>query len=92
MADFMGFNLEKLSQSLFTNAKNQFEKQGYTTRVYLSNPNNPVFIAKKAGTNIEIPANKNIIIVNGETHVINGVAVFNGKDFFVSKQALQFLP
>jgi alkaline phosphatase len=92
MAEFMGFNLEKLSQSLFTNAKEQFEKQGYTTEMNLSNQNNPVFIAKKAGTKIEIPANKNLIVVNGETRVLNGVAVFNGIDFFVSKQALQLLP
>lgn len=92
MAEFMGFNLEKLSQSLFTNAKEQFEKQGYRTKMNYANQNNPVFVAKKAGYKIEIPVNKNIIIVNGKSHVTNGVAVFNGKDFFVSERALQLLP
>lgn len=92
MAEFMGFNLETLSQSLFTNAKEQFEKRGYTTGINFTNRYNPVFVAKKAGVTIEIPVNKNIIILNGKSHVLNGVSVFNGFDFFVSKQALQLIP
>ncbi len=92
MAAFMGFNLEKLSQSLFINAKDAFQKQGYVTKMDHSKKYNPVFVATKKDVSIEIPANKNIITVNGKPHSLNGVSIFNGSEFFVSEQVKEFLP
>ncbi|MCM3602522.1 alkaline phosphatase [Robertmurraya korlensis] len=92
MAEFMGVNLEKLSQSLFINAKETFEKQGFVTKIDQSKKYNPVFVATKKGASIEIPANKNIITVNGKSHSLDGVSIFNGRDFFVSEQVKEFLP
>lgn len=92
MAEFMGVNLEKLSQSLFMNANEFFEKQGFVTKIDQSKNHNPIFVAAKRDVSIEIPANKNIIMVNGKSHSLNGVAVFNGRHFFVSEQVKEFLP
>ncbi|WP_066058734.1 alkaline phosphatase [Robertmurraya korlensis] len=92
MAEFMGFHLEKVSQSLFMNAKEHFEKQGYVTKMDHAQKYNPVFVATKGDLSIEIPANKNIMMVNGKTHKLNGISVYNGTDFFVSEQVKEFLP
>lgn len=92
MASFMGINLEKTTDKLFVNAKKSFEQKGYKTRLDITDENNPVFIAEKQKIKIELPVNKNIAHVtqNKKTFVktLDGVSVYNGKDFYVSKNAL----
>ncbi|AGX06947.1 MULTISPECIES: alkaline phosphatase [Bacillaceae] len=92
MAKHMGFNLKSVTDKLFVNAKESFEKKGYKTRIDVTDANNPVFIAEKSKTKIELPVNKNIahIVQNNRivTKKLDGVTVFNGKDFYVSEKAL----
>ncbi|SDG77509.1 alkaline phosphatase [Planococcus glaciei] len=92
MAGFMKFDLEKVSDKLFVNARESFESKGYTTRIDVTDANNPVFIAEKAKIKIELPVNKNIAHVTQNkksyTKTLDGVTVYNGTDFFVSKKAL----
>lgn len=92
MASFMGFNLEKVSQSLFSNARVQLEELGYQTEVNLLDKFNPVLVARKGKNKIMIPANKNIINVNGVSHMLNGVCVYNQSDFYIPEQAMEFVP
>ncbi|TYR74152.1 alkaline phosphatase [Rossellomorea vietnamensis] len=93
MASFMGFNLEKMTDKLFLNAQQEFKKKGYKTKVDVSDINNPVFIAEKGNERIEIPANKNIAVsVKNRktiTKTLNGVSVYNGKDFYVPQDAVR---
>lgn len=93
MAEFMGFDLQKLSNKLYMNAKDSFEKKGYSTRIDVTDPNNPVFIAKKGKQKVELPANKNIVISktpkSTKQKEINAITVYNGKDFYISEQALK---
>lgn len=93
MADFMGVNLEKTTDKLFVNARESFEKKGYKTRIDVTDENNPVFVAEKNKKKIEVPANKNIITVTdkkkSKTKTLDGVTVYNGKDFYVSEKALK---
>ena len=95
MAQFMDFDLSKLSKKLFVNAEDTLEKKGYSTRLDVTDPNNPVFFAEKNNQKYEIPANKNIVIKKTgkstkqlETKTIS---VYNGKDFYVSEEALKLV-
>ena len=89
----MGFDLQKLSNKLYMNAKDSFEKKGYSTRIDVTDPNNPVFVAKKGQQKVELPANKNIVISktpkSTKQKEINAITVYNGKDFYISEQALK---
>jgi alkaline phosphatase len=95
MAQFMGFDLNQLTKKLYTNAKDAFEKKGFSTRTNVTDPNNPVFIAEKGNQKYEIPANKNIVILktnkSTQQKEINSINVYNGKDFYVSEQALKLV-
>ncbi|TYR94171.1 alkaline phosphatase [Rossellomorea vietnamensis] len=92
MAGFMGIDLKEMTDKLFVNAKESFEKQGYATRIDVSDANNPVFVAEKGEIKIELPENKNVsLVTNGSEESIktlNGITVYNDKDFYVSAQAL----
>jgi alkaline phosphatase len=95
MAQFMGFDLSKLSKELFVNAENAFEKKGYSTRLDVTDRNNPVFIAEKDNYKVEIPANKNMVILKTGKSIkqkeTKTISVYNGKDFYVSEQALKLV-
>ncbi|MBM7694067.1 alkaline phosphatase [Peribacillus deserti] len=90
MSRFMGFDLGKLSSNLFTGATDLFKKAGYTTEINKTDEFNPIFIAKKGKVEIKIPANKNEMWMNGKKTNLSGVAVFNGKDFYVPADAIKF--
>ncbi|AST89880.1 alkaline phosphatase [Sutcliffiella cohnii] len=89
MAKFLGINLDKTTDKLFVNARESFENKGYTTRIDVTDANNPVFIAEKQKIKIELPVNKNIAYVtqNNKSYVktLDGVTVYNSKDFSYQK-------
>ncbi|MFC4321291.1 alkaline phosphatase [Litchfieldia salsa] len=92
MASFMGVDLDSTTDKLFVNAKESFEKKGYTTRIDVTDAKNPVFVAEKKNLKIELPINKNIAEVTQNkktfTKQLDGVTVYNGKDFYVAQNAL----
>ncbi|MDN7245249.1 alkaline phosphatase [Planococcus shenhongbingii] len=92
MAEYMEFDLGKTTDKLFVNAKESFENKGYTTRIDVTDANNPVFVAEKNKITIKLPINKNIAHVTQNkktyTKTLEGISVYNGKDFYVSKDAL----
>lgn len=92
MASFLGFDLNKTTDKLFVNAKENFEQRGFETRIDVTDENNPVFIAEKNNIRIELPVNKNIAHVTkpnqSYTKTLDGVTVYNEKDFYVSESAL----
>lgn len=92
MAQFLGFDLNKTTDKLFVNARESFEKKGYKTRIDVTDEHNPVFIAEKQKIKIELPVNKNIAYVTQNkktyTKTLDGVTVYNSRDFYVSESAL----
>jgi alkaline phosphatase len=92
MAKFMGVDLEKTTDKLFVNAKEAFENKSYKTRIDVTDEHNPVFVAEKGKIKIELPVNKNYANVTQNkktfTKTLDGVTVYNGEEFFVSKNAL----
>ncbi|WNS78258.1 alkaline phosphatase [Domibacillus sp. DTU_2020_1001157_1_SI_ALB_TIR_016] len=95
MAEVMNFDLGKVSDKLYTNAEKALAKKGYTSRIDVTNPNNPVLVAKKGDKTVEFPVNKNIVIQKSgkstEQKEVNAVTVYNGKEFYISEQALKLV-
>ena len=92
MAEHLGFDLTKLTDKLFVNATEAFEQKGFTTRIDVTDAENPVFIAEKGEIKIELPENKDVAYVtqNKQSYekTLDGVTVYNGENFFVSENAL----
>ncbi|MCL1702220.1 alkaline phosphatase [Lysinibacillus sp. Bpr_S20] len=95
MAKFMGFDLKKLTDDLYIPATKAFTEKGYTTKIDLTNKENPKFIAQKNDVTVTIPVNKNIVINEQDktvkTHTFDTINVYNGTDFYVSKKVLNML-
>jgi alkaline phosphatase len=92
IASFLGFDLNEVTDKLFVNARESFEKKGYQTRIDVTDEHNPIFIAEKQNSKIELPVNKNVAHVTKNnqsyTRTLDGVTVYNEKDFYVSESAL----
>lgn len=94
MAQFMGFDLKSLTDDLYVPATKAFTEKGFTTKIDLSDKENPTFVAQKADVTVKIPVNKNTMIyeqtsTNTEkTHTFNTINVYNGSEFYVSKKVI----
>lgn len=75
--------LDDLNHSLFVDAQDYYVKKGFITKIDLSNKENPIFIAKKNGTNVQYPANKNIKNTNGQVTELKGVSIYSGNKFWI---------
>lgn len=89
MAQFMGFDLNKLSKQLYTNGQKALKKKGYKATIDVTDGQNPVLVAEKGSRKLEFPVNKNIVIQNGKEKKVNTIHVYNGKDFYISEDALR---
>lgn len=89
MAQFMDFDLNKLTKELYTNGEQALKNKGYKATIDLSDAQNPVLVAEKGKRTIEFPVNKNIVIQNGKEKKVNTIHVYNGKDFYISEDALR---
>src|SRR5690606_29555718 len=92
MSAHLGFELERVTDELFVNAEESFKQKGFKTHIDDSDAENLVFVAEKGKIRIELPENKNVAHVtqNKKSYekILDGVTVFNGEAFFVSKKAL----
>lgn len=95
MAQFMGFDLTKLTDELYINAEQAFKKKGFKTIIDTSDQENPFFIAKKDNRTIKLPVNKNIVIQKTKdvqtVKEVNSVNIYNGKDFYVSDEVIKLV-
>ncbi|WP_369381507.1 alkaline phosphatase [Lysinibacillus fusiformis] len=94
MAQFMGFDLKSLTDDLYVPATKAFTEKGFTTKIDLSDKENPTFVAQKADVTVKIPVNKNTMIYEQasknttKTHTFNTINVYNGSEFYVSKKVI----
>ncbi|MDM5250112.1 alkaline phosphatase [Lysinibacillus sp. G4S2] len=97
MAQFMGFDLNKLTDDLYIPATKEFKEKGYTTKIDLADKENPKFIAKKNDVTVTIPVNKNTLMYEDtstkttKTHTFDTINVYNGTEFYVSKKVLNVI-
>ncbi|MGE7673507.1 alkaline phosphatase [Lysinibacillus sp. NPDC094403] len=95
MANFMGFDLNKLTDDLYIPATKAFTEKGYASKIDLTDKENPTFIAQKNDVTVTIPVNKNILIYEkdktAKTYTFDTINVYNGTDFYMSKKVLKVL-
>lgn len=91
VAKTLGFELDKLDNQVFVDAEVAFNEIGAEVEVNSSDSNNPVLVVTKGKTEVEIPANKNILIMNGKEFDLNTVTVQSNGKFYVSKEAIQLV-
>lgn len=90
MEKVMQLDLDATTNRLFIPIS-ALEKNGATVSIDKNDQNNVVLVVKKDGKAIELPANKNIAIVDGDEQELEGLNVYNGVSFFVPKQVLGLL-
>lgn len=92
VAGLMQINLEAITREYFIEAEAAFEARGAQVELdTVTDPDNPVLKVKKDNQSLAIPANKDFVEMNGtkiQTRLIN---VYNGKNFYVSRQVLRLL-
>jgi len=91
MEQVLGLDLAAVTNRLFVPARSSFEAIGATVVWNNTDLQNPVIIATKEGTEIKLPINKNIAVVNGEIVKLDGVVVFNGVTSFVPQSAIELM-
>jgi alkaline phosphatase len=87
MASSMGVNLDNTTSHLFMEAKSAFEGKLATMSEDKTDPENPVLVVvSRDGTaTLRIPRNKSVAYLNGAQIDSDGVAVYNGTSWYVSK-------
>jgi alkaline phosphatase len=90
-ARYLGVDLAKATGRLFVEAGGAFASKGAEVGIDATDPANLVLVATKGATEVRIPANKNYALVGGRTVPLDGVAVFNGASWYVSRKALDLV-
>jgi len=92
VAGLMQINLEAITREYFIEAEAAFKAKGAQVELDVAtDPANPALKVKKGNRSFIIPANKDFVEMNGtkiQTRLIN---VYNGKNFYVSRQVLNLL-
>nr|WP_236567355.1 alkaline phosphatase [Geobacillus sp. TFV-3] len=89
MAKAMGFDLRKLNERLFVDAKKEFEAIGATVAIDRTDAANPVLVVKKGKKTAQLPVNKNIMHIDNQTYELEGLTVYSGERFWIAKQAIR---
>lgn len=87
MEEALGLDLKAASEELFVPVSKL--KEDIIAAPSYADPENPVLVLKKGGASVSFPANKNIAITSGKKHAFTGITVYNGKDWFLPKQAFK---
>jgi len=74
IAKTLGVRLDALNSRLFVDAHRAFE--GYTVTLDRENPENPVLRVEYKGHTASLPINRNVLVLNGKTHNLEGVVVY----------------
>jgi len=89
MARAFGVSLDEVSRQLFVRAREEFESLGATVVWDDADPANPVVVATKGRVRAELPVNKNLMYLNGETHRLPGVVVAIAGTSWVPRAAVE---
>lgn len=85
MASSLNVDLEQATDLLFTDAMNAFKEKGATVKEDFGDAGNPVLVVTKNDQVLRIPQNKSIAWLNEKEIPSDGVTVYNGSRWFVSK-------
>ncbi len=88
IASALDVNLQKVTEQLFLDAKTEFSAKGAEVSEDLSDAENPVLVVIKGDQTLRIPRNKSIAWLNDNEVISDGVNVYNGSRWFVSKSLI----
>jgi len=89
-AKALGLNLDAASDALFI-PQSKLAGLGFIAKTDLSDITNPVLKVTKGGKTYLFHENKNVFTADGKEVTYNGINVFNGKQFFIPKAALDLI-
>lgn len=84
-------NLEQATEQLFLDANREFNAKGATVSEDLSDAENPVLVVTKGDQTLRIPRNKSVAWLNDNEVISDGVNVYNGSRWFVSKSLIDLI-
>lgn len=90
MSKLFNVDLDKITEKYFVKAQNLSKIAGAEYIINKDNPENPVFIMKKNNIEIKIPANKDYIFVNDKIYKVKLINVYNGSDFYIQNDIIDF--
>ena len=85
MATALNVDLQQATDLLFLDANAEFTAKGATISQDLTDAENPVLVVKKGDQTLRIPRNKSVAWLNNKEVASDGVNVYNGSRWFVSK-------
>lgn len=85
MASALDVNLQQATDLLFLDANAEFSAKGATVSQDSTDAENPVLVVKKGDQTLRIPRNKSIAWLNNKEVASDGVNVYNGSRWFVSR-------
>lgn len=91
MTRLLGLDLDATTEKLFVPVRKAFEEKGAEVVWDVSDAKNPVVVVKKGETEIKLPVDKSIAIVNGESVQLDGLTVYNGILTYVPQSAIDLL-
>lgn len=89
MAAALDVNLQQATERLFLDANAEFTAKGATVSEDVSDAENPVLVVKKGTQTLKIPRNKSVAWLNDKEINSDGVNVYNGSRWFVSKSLIE---
>lgn len=91
IAKIWGIDLSKETKNYYTDAKEALEKLGAKVSIDDSDQNNVKLVATKGKTTLEIPENKNYVLLNGKNKELESVTVNVENTFYVNNKALKLM-
>jgi len=92
MQRLFGFDLDALSAEYYLEAESAFLQRGArVTPVKLAENKNPMLQVHKGRKTLLIPAHRSVVYLNGKRIETPTLNVYNGRNFFVSRQVLELL-
>lgn len=90
ISEVLELDLDKLNNEMFI-SDNEIKQSGFECVIDKSDKNNLVLKISLKNNEIKIPQNKDMIIINGnevKTKIIN---IYNGKNFYISKDVMNYI-
>lgn len=88
MAKAMGFSLEELTNELFVESKEAFERIGAIVTIDKTDTTNWTLVVKRNKEEAQLFANKNIIRIDGKDYELGSVVVESKGKFYVPEEAI----
>ncbi|HSQ35730.1 MAG TPA: alkaline phosphatase [Candidatus Binatia bacterium] len=89
--EIMDLKLKDWNKLLYLPAIKAFADKGAVSTIEETTPGNLVLTVRKGGQILRLPANKNLAELNGRSVPLRTLIVYNGRAFFVPRQALDLI-